>query len=180
MHVGQRNGAQRGVERAQLVVALEQLADLALAGGNDHQVAGLRVALQLRDAGILDHQFAATTLELGHPHRHLDALVHRLPRCAHQSAPVDQQLIAAACAHVHAVGGRALLVPEGDAEFTLEGQCHVVHGLAGHDAACADLFGAAVGDDADCIALAKQADAELQAGLAGSDDGDLAHASLLR
>ncbi|MNZ62715.1 hypothetical protein D3C78_808440 [compost metagenome] len=176
VHVGQRDGAQRTVEHAALGVALEQLADLALAAGDDHQVAGGGVALQLGEARFLDHQLATKRFELGHPARHLDALVDRLARGLHACPPVDQQPLVVSGAQVHAGGGWTAVVPERQPQLTLEFQCHVVHRLAGQHPAGGNLRGGAVGDQGDGVALLEQADAQLQTGLSGANDCYLSHA----
>ena len=64
VHIGQRQRALRLVEGRLFGVALEQLRDVALAGGDDGQVGRGGVGFEVGDAGLLDLERAAAALEL--------------------------------------------------------------------------------------------------------------------
>ena len=62
--IGQRQRALRLVERRFFGVALEQLDDVALAGGEDHEIAAAGVVFEIGNGGVVDHEFAAALGEL--------------------------------------------------------------------------------------------------------------------
>ena len=76
----QRKRAHRLVERRARGVALEQLRDRALAGGDDDEVAVGGVALELRHADLGDLDRAAAFGDDLHEARKLDPLIDRLRR----------------------------------------------------------------------------------------------------
>ena len=57
-HVGECERAHRLVERGALGVALEEAGDLALAGCDDDQVGRVRVALEVGDGRVVEHELA--------------------------------------------------------------------------------------------------------------------------
>ena len=71
------------------------------------------------------------------------------------------------------------MLPEVQAKVAFGLQCRIKHALAGHDLPSPNLFTGTVGRNADLIALAEKAEAQLQTGLAGSDDSDTLHRSSL-
>ena len=88
-HVGERERALRRTVRRTGRVALEQLRDLAFAGGDDDEVVLLGVAIEVGDRDVVQDDGAALLLELLHPERDLQALVDRLRRPLEARGPVD-------------------------------------------------------------------------------------------
>jgi hypothetical protein len=80
---------------------------------------------------------------------------------------------------MHALDRRTDIVPQ-DRPSLVHTDRHVIHRLARHDLAIGDLLAGPVGYHGDVEALGDQADAQMQAGLTGTDDGDLAHVVSLR
>src|SRR5439155_25264625 len=81
--VRERERTHRLIERRTVGVALEQAGDVALARGDDDEVARIHVALEIVDGRFVDHETAAARLEMLEPARILYALVDGLAR------PVD-------------------------------------------------------------------------------------------
>ncbi len=178
VHIGQRQGALRLVVGAAAGVALEHLGDGALAGGHDHEVVALRPALQVVHAGFVHQQLATQAAEFGHPAGHLHALVDRLRLVVQPVAPAHG-FFAGQLGVGHGEGNafdrRAFGFPEVEPAVAFELQAVVEHALAGQHLAGAQVLGCAVAGDADAVTALEQADAQLQSGLAGADDHDLAH-----
>ena len=174
--VGQSERALRLVERRAFGVAFEQLDDVALATGQNHKIAIPGIVFQIGNAGFVDREFAATLLKLLHPARILDPLVDRLSRLVERVDPRDRlAAVRPRNGDAEAVRVRALLLPVVEAEIALGLQRVVEHELARHHLAGGEVFCRPVGDEANPIAVLQKAEAQLQAGLAGADDGNVAH-----
>ena len=174
--VGESERALRLVERRALGIALEQLDDVALAAGDEHKIAAARIVFQICDPGVANDQFAAAVRKLLHPAGIFDALIDRLSGLVEQVNPIERlAAVRPGNADAEAVGVRTLLLPVIEAEVALGLQRVVEHELARHHLAGGDVLRRAVGNEPDPIAVLEQAEAQLHAGLAGADDGDVAH-----
>ena len=174
--VGQGERALRLVEGRAFGVALEQLHNVALAAGQDDEIATARIIFQIGDAGFLDHEFAAALAKLLHPARIFDPLVDRLARPVERVHPRDRLApVRSGNGDTQAVGVGALLLPEIEAEVAFGLQRVVEHELARHHLSRRKVFCRPVGDETNPISVLQEAKAELQSGLAGADDGDVAH-----
>ncbi len=146
-----------------------------LASCHDHEIAFLAILFETSDRSGIDDKLTAATLELLHPGRHLQALVHRSGRPLEPSGPpVEQCRGFRRCegGHAHPSDLGAFLVPEAQSEGTLDPVGHVEHALTRRHPAVSDLIRGAVRDDRDCIAVLEQSDAQRQSSLSGADDGD--------
>src|SRR5204862_1120457 len=129
--------------------------------------------------GVVNEEFPAALLEHLHPAGYLHPLVDRLGRRLQSRRPV-QCLAAVRSGHgeLDAVHGGTDAGPQVDAQAAFGLQRGAEHALARHDLARGDAVRSAVGNDGDVVPALLQAERELQAGLAGADDEDLAHANL--
>ena len=137
-----------------------------------------RVALELVDAGLLDHELAADRGEVLHPARELHPLVDRHRDAVEPGGPVDRLRagdLGMRDRERDPLDRRARVVPEVDPERALVVERRREHALARHHPAVVDLLGRAVRDDRHVVAVLQQADAELQPGLAAADDRDRRH-----
>ena len=152
--VGQSKRALRLVEGRALGVPFEQLDDVALAAGQDHEIAAARIVFQIGDAGFVDHEFAAALGKLFHPARIFDALIDRLSRLVECVEPRDRLAsVRPGNGNAERVGIGALLLPVIDAEVAFGLQRVVEHELAGHHLSGGKVFCRPVGDEANPIAV---------------------------
>ncbi|CAM5485033.1 hypothetical protein SALBM217S_10760 [Streptomyces griseoloalbus] len=182
VHVGDGEGALRGAVRGALGVAGEHLHQLALAGGDEHQVVGAGEVVEVADGGAVDDELSAALGEGLHPAGHLDPLVHRLRVPVEVSQPVDRALrgtrvegAGGGDRHAETLDLRGLGLPEVQLEVTLVLEGGVEHALRGHDPSGADLVRGPVGHEGDLVPVRLEAQGELETGLAGPDDEYLPH-----
>ena len=176
-HVREREGALRRAVRGARRVALEELRDLALAGGDDHEVVLARVGLEVGNGRVVQDELPALPLERLHPAGHLQALVDRLGRPLEPRRPVDRLSARPGPGDDQRdpVDVGTLVGPEVDAELALVLERGVEHALARHHAAVADVVRRPIRDDGDLVPVLDEAKGELQAGLAGTDDEEARH-----
>ncbi len=178
VHVSDGERALRGVVRGTRRVPPEHRDQLALAGGDQHQVVRTGEEVEVGDRGAVDDQLPAPLHEGVEPAGHLHALVDGLRVPLEPAEPVDGAAgVGGGDGDAEALDLRGLLLPEVDLEIALVLQGRVEHALRGHHPPGADLVRRPVGHEGDLVPLRLESEGELETGLSGSHDKYLAHLS---
>ena len=165
---------------AALGVALEEVAQLGAAGGDDGELVLGRDLVEARDGDALDLELAALCREIVHPAMALQAQIDREEIVLEPSGRGQQAVVLGrAEGQMHALAlGRARF-PMVEAELALEFERGVeARGRAGRPALVQPLIGSAVGIERDLVAGLEQAVGREQPGLTRADNGDIAHSPL--
>ncbi len=175
LYIGQRQSALRLVIGRALRITLEHLGDIALAGGDNHQIAFPRIGFEVFDPGIMNGQLTTAMFEFRQPARNLDALIDALGLAVEFSIPLDG-LAAIGCRHheIDRIDGGAAVAPEVQTEFALILQGVIEHALAGQNPTGGNLFCRSVLYDVNRVPRIQQATGELQSGLAAANNGETA------
>ena len=175
LDVGEGKRALGSVELAFLRVPLEHPGDIALAGGDDHEIGIRGIFFEIGRCRLFVFDRAAALFEFLHPARKFYPLIDRLRWLVEHAVPLDRLVtrsIGRRYDEADRIDCRTFLVPEIQSQFAFVAQCLVEHALARHHFAVADVVAFAVLHEADLVTGRQKTVAELQARLAAADDRD--------